>query len=74
MWEILEERVGRAEVAFAGALDQGAVARVRTRCEPLVAELLAVHRERVDCGGWRVASALLARLLVAHMSAARAAG
>lgn len=74
MWEPFEERVGRAELAYAGAADQAAVARVRARCEPLVGELLAVHRERAEDGGWRVASALLARLLVAHMGAVQAAG
>lgn len=74
MWEQLEERVGRAELAYAGALDQAAVARVRARCEPLICELLAVHRARACDGGWRVASALLSRLLVAQIEAVRAAG
>lgn len=74
MWDILEERVGRAELAYAAARDREAVARVRARCEPLVGELLHVHRERAADGGWRVASALLERLLVAQIEAVRGAG
>lgn len=74
-WSALEDRVARAEVVFmaaAGSLD--AVARVRARCEPLTAELLDLHRRfsGVGHGGWRVASALLSRLLAAHIGAVQA--
>lgn len=74
-WGALEERVARAEVAFmAAAGSLAAVARVRARCEPLNGELVDLHRRLsgVGHGGWRVASALLVRLLVAHIGAVQA--